>query len=165
METKYYLDKFQNCVDQLDDKAFKQAQLDLKVGIWMDSVCLKIQKKFWTNQLQTTKPFEESIFFSIWISDESIQESKLYYNIHAFKLRQLTGYSIKSREFAEAFRLRFQAFKYNWPNVSLNFGPLTLMQGNVKIDLENFENVILELAYQFLNIHFIIDDLLKERSR
>ncbi len=165
METKYYLDKFQKVVDQLDDKAFKQVQLDLKVGIWMDSVCLKIQKKSWANQSQTTKPFEESIFFSIWINEESIQESKLYYNIHAFKLRQLTGYSIKSREFADAFRSRFQVFKYNWPNVSLDFGPLTLMQGYVEIDLENFENAILELANQFLEIQFIIDDLLEERSK
>ncbi len=45
MEAKYYLDKFQKCVDQLDHKAFKQAQLNLKVAIWVNSVCFKNPEK------------------------------------------------------------------------------------------------------------------------
>lgn len=89
----------------------------------------------------------------------------LNYNIHALKLRQLTGYSIKSRDFAEAFRSRFKPFENKWPNVSVDFGPLTLMQGWVSIDIENPENEIAGLAHQFLEIQFIIDELLKERKK
>src|SRR5882757_5935517 len=108
METKYLLDKFQSSVDQLDKQLFSQSQLELKVGVWLNSVALKIQKASWLNKSPSAKPFEESIFFSVWINDGAIQEGKLLYNIHALKLRELTGYSIKSREFAEAFRARFR---------------------------------------------------------
>ncbi len=39
------------------------------------------------------------------------------------------------------------------------------MQGYVEINLDNFENVILKLANQFLEIQFIIDELLEERKK
>jgi hypothetical protein len=165
METNFFLDKFQSSVDQLDKQLFSQNQLELKVGVWLNSVALKIQKKSWLNKSPTARPFEESIFFSVWINDEAIQESKLNYNIHALRLRELTGYSIKSREFAEAFRVRFRKFEKKWPNVSIDFGPLTLMEGWVRIDEKNFENVISDLAYKFVEIQFIIDDLLAERKK
>src|SRR5882757_1032732 len=99
METTYYLDKFQKAVDHFDKEFFSQKKLECKVGVWLQSAALKIQKRSWINASQTTRPFGESIFFSVWLNDESIREGKLYYNIHALKLRQLTGYSIKSREF------------------------------------------------------------------
>jgi hypothetical protein len=165
METIYYLNKFKQGVDQFDKELFSQKKLDYKVGIWLKSVVLKFQKKSWINTSQTAKPFEESVFFSIWVNDESIREGKLFYNIHALKLRQLAGYSIKSREFAEAFRSEFKPFQKKWPNVSVNFGPLTLMSGWVTLDEENFENIIIDLSYKFLEIAFIIDDLLKKRKK
>jgi hypothetical protein len=165
METTYYLNKFQQGVDQFDRELFSQKKLDYKVGIWLKSVVLKFQKKSWINTAQKTEPFKESVFFSIWVSDESIREGKLFYNIHALKLRQLAGYSIKSREFAEAFRSEFKPFQKKWPNVSVNHGPLTLMSGWVTLDEENFENIIIDLSYKFLEIAFIIDDLLKKRKK
>jgi len=165
MDINYYLDKFQKSIDPADQNLFSQKQLDLKVGICRNSVVLKIQKASWTNNTLTTKPFEESIFFSVWLSDESIKDDKLYYNIHALKLRELTGYSIKSRDFAEAFREQFKSYQYNWPNVSTQFGPLTLMEGWVNMEAENIEVVIRELAYKFLEVQYIIDDLLNERKK
>jgi hypothetical protein len=165
METTYYLDKFQKSANQLDQRRLGQNQMEYKVGVWLRSVALKMQKKSWLNTSPTARPFEESIFFSVWLNDKAIRENRLYYNIHALKLRQLTGYSIKSREFAAGFRSRFKAFEKNWPNVSLQFGPLTLMEGWIGIDGQNFENQILELAHQFLEIGFIIDDLLEERKK
>lgn len=165
MDTKYYLDKFQESADHSDKELFAKNDLAIKVGVWLNSVVLKIQKNTWVNQSPAAKPFEESIFFSVWINDESIKENKLNYNIHALKLRQLAGYTIQSREFAAAFRVRFKAFENKWPNVNLNFGPLTLMEGWVKINDKAFENVIQKLVSQFLEIQPIIDDLLAERKK
>ena len=165
METQLYLDKFQEALHRLNQKPFTQNNLELKVGIWLNSVVLKIQKEAWHNPPTAAQPSPQSIFFSVWISDFGINESKLYYNIHALKLRELQGYTIKSRDFAEAFRARFKPFEEDWPNVSVQFGPLTLMEGWVKIDINTFEDDIATLANKFLAIKFIIDDLLQERKK
>lgn len=164
IETEYYLDKFQKSLDKLDKKgAFSQKELEGKVGIWLDSVVLKIQKKSWINT--SAKPFGEGIFFSAWLNDESIGKGKLYYNIHALKLRGLAGYTIKSREFAADFRLKFKSFENKWSNVGVNFGPLTLMEGWVSIiDQEKIPDIVANLASGFLEIEFMIDDLLEERK-
>jgi hypothetical protein len=165
MDTIYYLQKFEKSADQLDRQLLRQHQMEYKIGVWLQSVALKMQKRSWLNPPPAAKPFEESVFFSVWLNDASIRESKLYYNIHALQLRQLTGYSIKSREFATAFRSRFKPFEKQWPHVSLDFGPLTLMEGWIGIDVANFEQNISDLAHQFLAIQFIIDDLLAERKK
>jgi hypothetical protein len=163
IETEYYLDKFQKSLAQLDRKgAFSQKSLAGKVGIWLDSVVLKVQKKSWINA--SAKPFGEGVFFSVWLNDESLDKGKLYYNIHALKLRELKGYVIKSREFAEAFRLKFRSFESKWPNVSVNFGPLTLMEGWIDIEQEKIPDIVTNLASGFSEIAFIIDDLLSERK-
>lgn len=164
MRESYYLEVFKKSVDRVDKKLFSQKNLECKVGVWLESVALKIQKSSWINS-GTAKPFGESIFFSVWINDQTIQENRLYYNIHALKLRQLTAYSIKSREFADAFRARFKKFEKRWPNVRVDFGPLTLMEGWITLDEDNLEGIILDLAYQFSEIAFIIDDLLAERKK
>lgn len=165
METTYWLDKFTIISEQLAPALLNESSPECRAGVWLKSPVLKMQKRSWLNRSKTAKPFEESIFFSVWLNDESINANKLYYNIHALKLRQLTDYSIKSREFAEAFRYRFKPFEKKWPNVSVDFGPLTLMQGWVPINTENFEHEVIKLAHQFLEIYFIIDDLLEERKK
>jgi len=161
MDTGYYLDVLQKSAGQLDKNLFGKKQLEVKCGIWMDSVVLKIQKKTWA----INKPFESGIFFSIWISEKPISEGRLCYNIHALKLRELTGYSIKSREFADAFRFKFGPFERQWPNVSTDFGPQTLMEGWVTVDVNDFGKVVTELANGFLEIQHIIDELLEGRRR
>jgi hypothetical protein len=160
MDSIYYLNKFQQAADQIDKKILNKKQIEVEVGIWLDSVALKLQKKTWTNKSQEILHSEASIFFSVWLNDATIKESKILYNIHALKLRQLSGYSIASREFAAAFRARFKNFEDQWPNVGVNFGPQTLMQGWKKVDLEFFKNEILELVNQFLEIDYLIDGLL-----
>ncbi|SHG20375.1 hypothetical protein [Pedobacter caeni] len=166
IETREYLGRFQKSADELDKLVnFNQKELVYNVGIWLDSVVLKIQNRSWLNTSPETKPFEESVFFSVWLNDESIQKGKIYYNIHALKLRQLTNYSIKSREFSNAFRLRFMPFEKQWPNVSVDFGPLTLMEGWVPFDHEHIEKLVADLASNFLEIAVIIEDLLKERKK
>ena len=130
------------------------------VGTYEQSVFLKLFKKSWANLVHGPLIPESRIFFSIWITDDTIKDQKLLYNIHALKLRKLKGYSIESRKFANAFRMGFRRYQHEWQNVSLDFGPLTLMQGWVKIDGEKMREEILSLVQQFLEIDFIIDETL-----
>ena len=165
METGYFLDVFNKSADRIDRNQLRLSGMEYKVGVWLQSVALKMQKKSWLNPGSTARPFEDSVFFSIWINDDALQENKLLYNIHALRLRELTGYSIKSREFADAFRTRFRPFEKKWPNVSVDFGPLTLMEGWVSIDINHFEHQILTLTHQFFHLQPIIDDLLLARKK
>ncbi len=88
----------------------------------------------------------------------------MYYNIHALKLRELKDYRIQSRDFAKNFRGIFKPYAHKWPNASINYGPLTLMEGWVTID-DHLENTIASLANNFLEIAYIIDTLLIERKK
>lgn len=162
MDTPYYLDKFQESLHTLNKQPFIKNGLELKVGIWLDSVVLKIQKKAWLNP-GSANSFQESIFFSIWVNDDTLAKNRLYYNIHALKLRKLKNYRIQSRDFAEAFRARFKPYQSQWPNVSMQFGPLTLMEG--WIGVAELDDLIPQLSNQFLEIASIIDELLAERKK
>jgi hypothetical protein len=155
------MNAFQRAADKLDKRLLSKKQIESAVvKFGEDCVVLKLYKRSWTNPLQDPLTSESRIFFSVWISDSSIKEQKLFYNIHALKLRQLKGYAIQSRKFANIFRARFMTFEHKWKNVSVDFGPLTLMEGWIKIDEENFENDILELTQIFLEIEHLIDDTL-----
>jgi hypothetical protein len=161
MDTSFYLNKFQKAADKLDKKLLYKKQVESAVVLYgKDCVVLKLYKRSWANQSQDPLTSNSRIFFSVWISDSSIKEHKILYNIHALKLRQLKGYSIQSRKFADSFRGSFKAFEHKWKNVSVNFGPLTLMEGWLKIDPGNFQNEILELANNFLGIDHLVDDTL-----
>jgi len=165
MQTDHYLNIFQEAVDSLDLAPFTQSGLELKVGVRFNSVVLKIQKPSWRNNSPDAIPFQNSIFFSVWVNDIPLSQDKLYYNIHALKLRKLRAYKLKSRDFAQAFRTQFKPFENQWPNVSTSFGPLTLMEGWVAIGDSNLESQIQNLAQKLLNIHFIIDDLLEASKK
>jgi hypothetical protein len=160
MDFKNYLDIFQKAADQLDKELCAKKQIESAIGIYQDSVFLKLYKKSWATPLQDPLTAETRIFFSVWISDSAIKEQKIWYNIHALKLRKLKGYSIESRKFADDFRTSFKTFEHKWQNVSVKFGPLTLMQGWLKIDLENFQDESLGLANNFLEIEHLIDNTL-----
>jgi hypothetical protein len=161
MDFTYYQDKFQKAADQLDKKLLNKKQIEVAVGIVLNAVFLKLYKKAWANKSPDPLSADSRIFFSVWINDPAIREHKIFYNIHALKLRQLNGYSITSREFAEKFRTKFRNVEQHWPNVSVRFGPLTLMQGWQNAGIENFEGEILKLANQFLKIDHLIDNILK----
>jgi hypothetical protein len=154
--------KFQKAAEMLDKKLFQKKQIEVAVGIYKDSVFLKLYKKSWANPSPDLLTVESRIFFSVWINDSISKEQKLFYNIHALKLRKLKSYSIESRKFADTFRKGFKRFENQWPNVSVQFGPLTLMEGWVKADEENLEKEIHELANRFLEIDFLIDDTLEK---
>jgi hypothetical protein len=94
------------------------------------------------------------------VNDKTIEEGKLFYNIHALKLRELKGYKIGSRDFAEKFRTQFVEHQKDWKNVSISFGPLTLMEGWIDLNLVTIQNDVSDLAQKFLKISFLIDDTL-----
>ncbi|MES2379154.1 MAG: hypothetical protein V4553_21360 [Bacteroidota bacterium] len=165
MEVHYYLNKFQKAIDGLDKQPFVSNQLELKAGVWLDSVALKIQKPDWLNKTPDAKPFGESFFFSVWINDQTIKQGNIYYNIHAIKTRELKDYHIKSREFADAFNKRFEPFKSDWPNLYKPLAPHTLMEGWITLNADTLENEIALLSRRFSAIAFIIDELLAERKK
>jgi hypothetical protein len=161
MDTSFYLENFQKVADQLDQKLLREKSIEVSVGIYLDSVFIKLYKKSWTNNPQEALTAESRIFFSLWVNDSTIEKQKIMYNIHALKLRKLKGYSIQSRKFAELFREDFKDYTHKWQNVSVNHGPLTLMEGWVKLDLETFQDEILKMAYNFLEIENLIDKTLE----
>ncbi len=113
------------------------------------------------NQLQDTT----GIFFSIWAEDKAADQSRANYNIHALQLRSLKGHTIASRNFAEDFRQGFEPMRAAWPNVSVDYGPLTLMQGWIEILPSRFEQDVLVLLERFQHLTPLIDRLLEARRR
>jgi len=160
MDYKHYLSTFQKAAGQLDKKVLRKKQIEVAVGEILNSVFLKLYKKSWTNPSQDPLTSMSRIFFSIWTKNSAIEEQKIFYNIHALKLRHLKGYTIQSRVFADIFRDSFKGFEHKWKNVSVKFGPLTLMEGWLKVDPDNFQDEIAELANNFLEMEHLIDDTL-----
>ncbi len=183
MEIAPYLSEFEKAAEKvgLDATLLAQKGLDVEVGLWLNSVVLRMHKKTWAN-----KPFERpqsdtAIFFSIWVNVKDVKADRLFYNIHALKLRQLHGYRITSRDFAADFRAGFKPFARHWPNVSVDFGPLNLMEGWVALDAAAVADPVASalapaiaadviaaddaLATGFLEIAPLIDALLERRKK
>ncbi len=185
MDTPFYLSEFEQAASALDAGLLSQKGLDVEVGVWLGSVVLRMHKKTWAN-----KPFERpqsdtAIFFSIWLNCKDVKADRLFYNIHALKLRQLRGYKITARDFAADFRARFKPFARHWPNVSVDFGPLNLMEGWAPLDATEaadpvavaiadpvasaatpaIARTIATLATGFLELAPLIDALLERRKK
>jgi hypothetical protein len=136
-----------------------------KQGFYKDCSVLKLQKASWTNDRMDQVQNKTGIFFSIWMNEKAASKSRVNYNIHALKLRQLKGYSITSRDFANDFREGFVSMRDAWPNVSVDYGPLTLMQGWIEIDPRSFGEDILGLMERFKQVSPLIDRLLESRRK
>jgi hypothetical protein len=136
-----------------------------KQGSYKACSVLKLQKRSWTNDPMNRVENTSGIFFSIWTNEASIGKNRAHYNVHALKLRELEGYSITSRSFAEDFRNGFAGMRSDWPNVSVDYGPLTLMEGWIEIDSVYFEEDILGLMERFQTLSPLIDRLLESRQR
>jgi len=162
MNTSFYLEHFQKIANQIDQELLLQKTIEVSVGIYLDSVFIKLYKKSWAGNPQEALTAESRIFFSIWVSESTIAKQKIMYNIHALKLRKLKGYAIQSRKFAETFRENFKEYEQKWTNVSVNHGPLTLMEGWIKLDPENLQEDVLKLTNNFLEIEHLIDHTLNK---
>ena len=160
MNYEYYLKKFKKSADRIDKKMLNEKHLKINVGVTLNSIVLKLYKTEWANDKTDPINAKTRIFFAIWVNDETIKRHKVFYNIHALKLRELKGYSITSRAFANSFREDFMKFERNWKNVSVEFGPLTLMEGWEHFKNESLENIIVKLANNFSSIEYLIDNTL-----
>ena len=165
MDEAYYLSIFKKAASQLDKKELSKKQMHVATGLVLESVFLKLYKLNWANQSPDPLTAPSRIFFSVWINYKGISENKVFYNIHALKLRQLNGYAITSRQFATDFRNVFGKYEKHWPNVRTDFGPLTLMEGWVKLDAATTHDEIVQLAKSFLKIDHLIDELLEKNKK
>lgn len=161
MNYKAYLHQFQNAAGQLDKSFLAGKQLEIAVGVVLDSAYLKIYKKHWANPSPDPLTAESRIFFSIWVNDSALKAGRIYYNIHALKLRKLRGYTIESRKFAEHFRAGFKKFAPGWPHVRVNYGPLTLMEGWTEFIPDDFQNTVSVLIENFFEIEHLVDKSLE----
>jgi len=154
---------FANIKTRFDERS--RNGLVCKQGSYKACSVLKLQKPSWTNDPMDRVENSSGIFFSIWTTDRSMKKSRANYNIHALKLRELKGYSITSRDFACAFRNSFASMRSAWPNVSVDYGPLTLMEGWIKADPVHCEREMLGLMDAFQSLSPLIDRLLESRRR
>jgi hypothetical protein len=168
MEKTSYLEDFQQMATALKSELLTH-QLEVAAVTYGDCAVLKLYRASWANPLQDPLTAETRIFFSVWTKDwtkeQPLKEQKLFYNIHALKLRKLRGYAIESKKFADAFRKGFRRFAHHWPNVRMDFGPLTLMEGWVETDTESLSRQTLGLARNFPEIAPLIDNTLAAFKR
>lgn len=162
MNFDYYLEQFEKAAKAFDKKIPDKKGIEIQTGIWLDSVVMRLQKKHWANNPYEKPHSGSAIFMGIWIDKNAIESHKIRYNIHALRLRQLNGYKLQSRAFAASFRVKFKKYEYKWKNVSTDFAPQTLMQGWIPFNKKNLQKDILELAINFLEIEYLIEQTLAE---
>lgn len=162
MDFDYYLAQFEKAAKRLEKKICDKKEIEIQTGIWLDSVVLRLQKKHWANKPNEKPHSGSAIFMGIWLNKEAIDNNKLWYNIHALRLRQLNGYKLQSRAFATSFREKFKIFEDKWENVSTGFAPQTLMQGWMLLNNEQLQDDVLKLATEFLAIEHLIEETLAE---
>ena len=135
-----------------------------KQGCYNGCCVLKLQKASWTNDPMHWIQNRSGIFFSVWTNQASLKNGRILYNIHALKLRELKGHTIASRDFARDFRERFENVREKWPNVQVDRGPATLMEGWVQTAPHPVEKKILHLMERFIHLSPMVDDLLQARQ-
>ncbi|RBP46556.1 hypothetical protein DES53_102947 [Roseimicrobium gellanilyticum] len=152
----------QSIRDVMSADLMRRHQLRCSACDWMDSAVLKLQKDTWTSE-----GTGQGIFFSVWLGEKDLQAGRFNYNIHALKTGDLPGHAVKPREFATAFREKFEASgaKSNWPNLSTDYGRQTLMQGWMPLDEVTFQQDVEALIGRFVKVHQVIDALLLERQK
>lgn len=160
MNHAFYLEKFQSIATEIPKKELENTGLKISVVTVLESVALKVYKSEWSGNPQLPLDAVSRIFFSVWVHDKTIQEGRIYYNIHALKMRELKGYKITSRKFAEDFRNEFLKCQEDWPHVDVQFGPLTLMEGWVELKEKDIKKDVSELVHNFFKISPMIDAVL-----
>jgi hypothetical protein len=141
----------------------REPTLTCDEGVYRGCAVLTLQKRCWRNNGMRRAPDDTGIFFSVWVGANDAKRKRANYNIHALKLRQLAGYRITSRDFAKDFRAEFARVERAWPNVSVDYGPQTLMRGWIEIDAKRFAGDVLALLHRFDGVSRIIDQLLARR--
>lgn len=129
-----------------------------------DSATLYLAKPHWTNRFDHARDSTIGIFCCIWVSPKLLEQKQFAYNIHSKAIRKLPGYKLTSQKFASDFRKLVDVQVISWPNISLDHGPLTLLQGTDVCELDSFAEKITERINGFVSIHHHVDALLNESS-
>ncbi len=122
---------------------------------------LYIAKPQWTNRFDKKREATIGIFCSIWVAPTLLKQKQFAYNIHSKNIRNLPGYTLVSKKFANDFRDLVRAQVSHWPNISLEHGPTTLLQGKDTCELDSFAEKVEERINGFVDIHQHIDNLLE----
>ncbi|WP_129058131.1 MULTISPECIES: hypothetical protein [unclassified Chryseobacterium] len=165
MDSAFYLNEFRLAAGEIPKEKLDKDHLNLSIDTVLESVALKMYKSEWYGDAELPKEASGRIFFSIWVNEKTIEEGRIYYNIHALKLRELKRYKIASKDFAKNFRNEFLKHQKEWPNVSVNFGPLTLMEGWIELKNDFIQEDVYNLAQKFLKINSIIDKVLEKYKK
>lgn len=123
---------------------------------------LYIAKPHWTNRFDEERESTIGIFCAIWVAPTLLKKRQFAYNIHSKTLHKLPGYKLKSRKYANDFRRLVKSQVAQWPGISLDYGPLTLLEGKDTCDLDSFSEKVEERIFGFVDIHQHIDDLLED---
>ena len=136
--------------------------IETRVGRWLDSDVLKLFKRHWEAESAPGC----GIFLSLWIDADALRRGRVNYNIHALKLRDLPGHKIQSRDFAAAFRAAFASASDSaaWPNLSLDHGPQTLLQGWIATAPGRLESDVAVMTERLIALAPLIDTLLDRRA-
>lgn len=129
-----------------------------------ETAALYVAKPHWTNRFDERRESTSGIFFTVWVTPALIERSRLAYNVHSLKLRELQGYKLASRKFAEEFRQTVRPYVRAWPNISMDFGPLTLLQGYDNYAAKSFEPTVTRRVLDFVEVHQAIDRLIDKHK-
>ena len=168
MDNNFYQERFESalaaCRDASPASSTKPADPALLffAGPVLGAIAFKVYKAEWASEPHEPLTSPGRIFFSVWVTEKSIQQNQLLYNIHALKLRQFKTHRITSRDFAARFRALLEPYQRDWPNISLDFGPLTLMQGWAPLDPDTLVADIKNLVQKFEKLSPLIDRMLGE---
>ena len=159
----FALDNFRAIQTEHSAHLLRDHQLVIKTGTHLNSSVLKLTKDRWTNDTHESIRNETGIFFALWVELAGKNCDTVMYNIHAFKLRKLRDHKILARDFAERFRIAVRQKVKDWPSISFDYGPLTLLQGHFPQSESTFEKDCLDRIKAFACLCPIIDGLLESR--
>ncbi|MGE8555537.1 MAG: hypothetical protein ACN6OB_16580 [Chryseobacterium jejuense] len=165
MDFAFYLNEFRLAAVEIPQENLDREYLKISITTVLESVAFKIYKPQWYGDSKLSEGSSGRIFFSVWINEKTIKEGRMYYNIHALKLRELKNYKISSKDFAQNFRTEFSKYQEDWPNVNVNFGPLTLMEGWIELKNDTIRKDVYLLAQKFMKISSIIDKVLEKYEK
>lgn len=126
---------------------------------------LYLAKDNWTNRFDPERKTTVGVFCSIWVSPAMSEKKQFAYNIHSKAIYKLPGYKLVSQKFASDFRNLVASDVENWPNIRLDYGPMTLLQGKDTCELDSFAEKIAARIKGFVDIHHHVDSLLAESLR
>jgi len=126
-----------------------------------DSESLYLGKPNWTNRFDNDRETTIGIFCCIWVSTKLLKSNQFAYNIHSKKLKSLPGYTLTPTRFASDFRTLVKSPVAKWPNIRLDYGPSTLLEGRESSDIDKFADNVRKRIDGFVKIQHHIDDLLE----